>query len=505
MSVTDSVPSTIQNPAFTPSSGTYNSSTGAWTGLNLASGQSATLTLSGTVSSTATGTITNTATVAAPTGVTDPTSSNNSSTDTTTVTPTADLSITKTDRQTSATPGSAITYTITVTNNGPSTVNSVTVKDNVPSSILNPTFTPSSGTYDSSTGAWTGFNLASGQSVTLTLSGTVSATATGNLTNTATVEPPSGVTDSNTNNNSSTDTDTLTPTADLSITKTAPNLVIVGNNLTYTLTVTNKGSSNATGVIVTDKLPSGVTFVLATPIGSCSQLVGTVTCNQGNLAGGATDTIEIIVLPTTAGTLTNTANVKGNEPDPVTANNTSTVTTNLTADNPSQLLLVKRITAIIPANGTSTTSVVDDPGTTNDNASNWPSGYLKGVIDGGAVKPEDTVEYTIYFLSNGGRSIQNLNMCDLVPTNTTFLPDAYGNGSGIAKATGSAAPVNLTNTGTDTDGGRFVAAGSSQGVSCSATNPNGAVVINLGDIPNATAQGTPTNSYGFVRFRVKVN
>ena len=166
---------------------------------------------------------------------------------------------------------------------------------------------------------------------------------------------------------------------------------------------------------------------------------------------------------------------------------------------------MKRITAI---NTTSITSFVDDPTSTNDNSTQWPtptSSYLKGAIDGGAVKPGDTVEYTIYFLSDGGSSAQKVNMCDLVPANTTFLPDAFASGSGIAQATGSAAPVNLTNA-ADTDGGQYVTAGSSlpTGVSCNNSNTNGAAIVNLGNIPNATSAGSPTNSYGFIRFKVKV-
>ena len=37
------------------------------------------------------------------------------------------------------------------------------------------------------------------------------------------------------------------------------------------------------------------------------------------------------------------------------------------------------------------------------------------------------------------------------------------------------------------------------------TNGNGAVVVNMGSIPNATGSGTPANSYGFIRFKAKIN
>ena len=101
---------------------------------------------------------------------------------------TADLAINKSDGQTTAVPGTAITYTITITNNGPSTVNSLTMSDPVPAAILSPSFSgASSGTYNSGTGAWTGLNLATGQSITIQVSGTINPSITGNLVNTATV------------------------------------------------------------------------------------------------------------------------------------------------------------------------------------------------------------------------------------------------------------------------------------------------------------------------------
>ena len=79
--------------------------------------------------------------------------------------PTADLSISVTDGATSVAPGTRDTYTITVTNNGPDTLSSLTLSDAIPAALLNVSFTPSVGTYDVVTHTWSGLNLASGQSV----------------------------------------------------------------------------------------------------------------------------------------------------------------------------------------------------------------------------------------------------------------------------------------------------------------------------------------------------
>jgi uncharacterized repeat protein (TIGR01451 family) len=119
--------------------------------------------------------------------------------------------------------------------------------------------------------------------------------------------------------------------ADLSITKTdSTDPVGLGDNLTYTLTVHNSGPGTATGVTVTDTLPTSVTFVSATGSGSCSYASPTVTCALGNLAVGASVTVTIVVTPTAIGTIVNTAIVTANEIDPNTGDNSDAESTTVT-------------------------------------------------------------------------------------------------------------------------------------------------------------------------------
>jgi len=119
-----------------------------------------------------------------------------------------------------------------------------------------------------------------------------------------------------------------TLSADLSIIKSAsPNPVAAGSNLTYTLAVTNRGPSAATGVTLNDTLPSGVTFVsMSATQGNCTG-TATVNCSLGVLANGAAATVTITVRATGAGSVTNTASVAGNQVDANLTNNSASSAT----------------------------------------------------------------------------------------------------------------------------------------------------------------------------------
>jgi hypothetical protein len=89
---------------------------------NLPAGGSVHYVVTGTLSPTATGQLINTATILPPAGVIDPDISDNSATDVNDITPTADLSIAKDNGQTTVTPGTAVTWQIVASNDGPSAV-----------------------------------------------------------------------------------------------------------------------------------------------------------------------------------------------------------------------------------------------------------------------------------------------------------------------------------------------------------------------------------------------
>ncbi len=94
--------------------------------------------------------------------------------------------------------------------------------------------------------------------------------------------------------------------------------------LTYVIAVVNNSADDATGVTVTDTLPSGVTFVSVNPsAGSCTLSVGTLTCDLATLTGGSSVTITLRVSADVVQQVINIANVILNELDPNLANNSA--------------------------------------------------------------------------------------------------------------------------------------------------------------------------------------
>ena len=327
---TDTFPANLQNVTFTSSAlggATGNTASGSENlnqTLTMPPNSSVTYNVTGTVSSSATGSLANTATVTAPSGVTEVNTSNNTATDTDPLNPQVDLAITKTDGQTTAVPGQALTYTIVVSNTGPSAVTGATVADTFPATLTNVTYTSTTlGGATGNTAAGSGnisntVNMPVGSSITYTVTGTVSAAATGSIANTATVTPPAGVTDSNNVNNSATDTDTLTPRVDLSITKTnGVTQVTAGQSTTYTIVVSNAGPSSVTGATVVDTFPTGLTNVTFT-----SSAAGGATGNRASGTGNLNETLNLPVGSSVTYAITGTVAVSTTSP----LANTATVT-----------------------------------------------------------------------------------------------------------------------------------------------------------------------------------
>jgi uncharacterized repeat protein (TIGR01451 family) len=224
---------------------------------------------------------------------------------------------------TSAVPGEATTYTITVTNNGPSDVNNVTFSDQLPGTFTGDSFTSFSpngatGNTAGSTGNISDtLDMPVGSSVTYTVTAQIDSTATGTLSNTAGVMLPGTVFDPNTGNNSATDNDTLTPQADLGVTVSdGVTTAVPGTQTTYTITVTNTGPSAVTGALLTDNFPAAIigdTFTSVASGGAMgNSLSGSGSLNETlNMPVGSsvTYTVTAPIDPGATGNLSNTATV----------------------------------------------------------------------------------------------------------------------------------------------------------------------------------------------------
>ncbi|MDX2436715.1 MAG: hypothetical protein QNL88_06675, partial [Acidobacteriota bacterium] len=221
--------------------------------------------------------------------------------------------------------GDTVTYTVTLTNAGPNDATGITVTDLLPSGVTYVSDTPSQGTYVNGTGLWTVGGVTNASNSTLTLVATVDGgTAGTTITNNASI---TGADQADSDGGNNTDSAGITvSSSDLQLAKVvdnnAPN---EGDTVTYTVTLTNAGPNDATGVTVTDLLPAGVTYVSDTPSqGSYVSGTGLWTVGGVTNASNATLTLVATVDGGTAGTtVTNNASIAAaDQTDPDGGNNT---------------------------------------------------------------------------------------------------------------------------------------------------------------------------------------
>jgi uncharacterized repeat protein (TIGR01451 family) len=263
----------------------------------------------------------------------------------------ADLIVNKTDAPDPVGVSEVVTFTVVVTNNGPSFATNVVLNDVFPApspastatfsyqggltvtqgSCTEPVIGATSGTVSCSMGS-----LANGASATLTYN--LRADAAGTKFNAATVSATEP--DPLSANNGETESTTARPLADLAVGKTAPVSVNAGEQLDYTITVTNNGPASSVGATLSDTLPAGTTFVSLTPNAGCTTpavgAAGTITCTLGTLNPSAPGNTAAYTLrvqlsnPYTAATVVNTSTVAAvNEIDRTPSNDSGQATSNV--------------------------------------------------------------------------------------------------------------------------------------------------------------------------------
>ncbi|WP_211231704.1 IPTL-CTERM sorting domain-containing protein [Ottowia thiooxydans] len=382
-----------------------------------------------------------------------------------------DLSVTKTNGVSQVTAGGTTVYTVVVRNAGPSSVAGAQFTDTPPAGMTFTSWTcvPSGGALcpaPSGSGPISGLVTlpASVGTVTFTVNAQIASSATGTITNTATVFPPSTVVDPNPANNTAPDTDTVIVDSRLSITKTDNRTTYApGDTGTYVITVNSIGLSDSTGIAVTDTLPSGVTLTgtpTCTPTGSA--ICGTISGATGGSSFGATGAS---ITAGSGNALTYSLPVRF----------ASTLSTNP---------LVNTASAT-PAGGSSVSA--------QDSNSFLPRADL--VVTKAATQPTDgtylpgqALNYTVTVQNNGPSDLAGVNVSDNVPANVNVSTwTCAGNAGGACNG----ATVNSNGTGNNISLGNVtLPAGSAIAIIVTGTASPSA----LGDIVNSVTATPPATT-----------
>jgi uncharacterized repeat protein (TIGR01451 family) len=304
-----------------------------------------------------------------------------------------DLAVTKTVDSSTPNEADTISYTVTVTNNGPDAAANVVITDQWPTGVTYASDTPSQGGYVSGTGVWTVGGLANGASATLIITATVDADTGG-----TTIVNAAGVTsvdqaDSDSADNSASASITV-QLVDLAVAKTTDDASpYVGGTITYTVTATNNGPDAATNVVITDPLPTGVTYASDTP-SQGSYVSSTGVWTVGDLANGASATL---IITATVDTGTGDTTIS-NEASVTSVDQADSDTTNNSAS--ADITVVKLVDV-------SVNKTVDNPAPNEGN----------------------TIAYTVTVTNSGPDAATNLAIADLLPTGVTYVSSTPSQGS----------------------------------------------------------------------------
>lgn len=314
------------------------------------------------------------------------------------------------------TPGGPVTFTLTVTNNGPSDATGATVIDTFNAAFTNVTWScVATGTAACVSGGaanatGTGdlnetvdIAAGAGNQLVYTIDTIIAPGTTGPLVNTAQVVKPPDTSETNLTNNESSVTINTAPSPTMTVMKDDGVMFVSANGqeVTYTITYENTSTVDAANVTLSDDLPAGATFV------SCSDGcagTGPVTWNIGDVAAGGTGFVTLTVdLPAA----------------PVGTQHINTVTLSYTdtVGNPQPDETDNDIDEVVDANAPTMTVTKDDGVTVVSNAG-------------------EQVTYTITYTNTSAFDALNVVLSDVLPAGATFV------------SCGNAVPGDIACTGT---------------------------------------------------------
>ncbi|GGK37097.1 MULTISPECIES: Ig-like domain-containing protein [Flavobacteriaceae] len=308
---------------------------------------------------------------------------------------TSNLITTKTVSNSTPDEGQTITYTLTVTNNGPNAASNVSLTDLLPNGVTYTGNIPSQGVYNPGSGIWTVGDIAFPGNATITIDSTVDANTSNDLITNTTTAATGDQSDPTTVGDDLVEAITVNNVADIVLTMVVDNNnPNVGDTVTYTVTVTNYGPAKVTSLVVTDVLPSGLTYGIVSP---SDGTWAAPNWSVGILESGEEETIVIeAVVGMDQGGAT-LINVASNSQDQVDSNSTPDDASEIIVVTSSDLVTVKTVSNATPNEG-------------------------------------DIIVYTIA-VTNSGSDATGVSLTDLLPQGVTYVSDdqsgAYNSGSGI--------------------------------------------------------------------------
>ena len=291
--------------------------------------------------------------------------------------PKADLQVNKDSSIIDANYGDVVIWTLKVTNNGPNMGTEIELKDLIPEGLV--ILSCDAENYNRKTGILNIGSLNVGESKIINIK--TSVNKTGTFINNASVSGKEH--DWNLANNNDSASIKVNSSADLAIVKLVNNTNPNYNDLVkWTLRVTNNGPDRATGVVVSDVIPSGLSYVSSSGGYNASSGMW----NIGTLDSGKSAVIDIVTLVNRTGSIVNEANVSGNEYDWNLSNNydSAGIDVNYSAD----LAIVKLV---------------------NDTNPNY----------------KDLVKWTLRATNNGPNTATGVVVCDILPDGLVSVDKSF--------------------------------------------------------------------------------